>query len=179
MDIKMSKNGLLFILMLLTATTLACSSTNVRTDFNRGSDFVLLRSFGWIQEPLPPPVPQGSPRLVLDNGKLRLMIEKSITYELTQNGFKLGLYGPPDFLIAYHAVSSGGVDISNWPYEHFSENADLHNYDKGTLIIDVINTESRRLIWRGSASNVFGGKGQPRKKIALAVREILKKFPPN
>ena len=54
-------------------------------------------------------------------------------------------------------------------------------YDEGTLILDIVDAESRTLIWRGSARAEVSATVAPETREARvreAVRRILEQFPP-
>ena len=53
-------------------------------------------------------------------------------------------------------------------------------YDKGTLVIDVVDKKYKQFVWRGAADTVVRGKGdkeQAEKNIRKAVDEIFKQLP--
>jgi len=49
---------------------------------------------------------------------------------------------------------------------------------KGTLVIDVLEASSRRVVWRGWAKDTLSPEGDPRTEIFAAVSEIFALFPP-
>jgi hypothetical protein len=54
-------------------------------------------------------------------------------------------------------------------------------YDEGTLVLEIVEQESQKLIWSGSATDRVNFSLSPEKEeaeINEAVREILKDFPP-
>jgi len=54
-------------------------------------------------------------------------------------------------------------------------------YREGTLVLDVVDTGSDVVVWRGSAQAELGGSGDPvtrQARIQEAVRRILERFPP-
>jgi len=54
-------------------------------------------------------------------------------------------------------------------------------YDKGTLVIDIVNKKTHQRIWSGAAESVVRGKTEQEKReqnIKKAVNDIFKKFPP-
>lgn len=49
----------------------------------------------------------------------------------------------------------------------------------GTLMVDIFDRHSKKLIWRGTASNVLSGKVENNeKKLQKSVQEMFKNFPP-
>lgn len=53
-------------------------------------------------------------------------------------------------------------------------------YNKGTLVIDVVDKKYKQFVWRGAADTVVRGKGdkeQAEKNIQKAVEQIFKQLP--
>jgi Domain of unknown function (DUF4136) len=49
----------------------------------------------------------------------------------------------------------------------------------GTLVLDIFDTESKKLIWRGKASEVLSEKPEKdEKKLEKALADMFKHFPP-
>lgn len=54
------------------------------------------------------------------------------------------------------------------------------SYEKGTLVIDVVDKKYKQFVWRGAADTVVRGKGdkeKAEKNIRKAVEQILKQLP--
>jgi hypothetical protein len=60
-----------------------------------------------------------------------------------------------------------------------NETTEVINYRTGTLVLDMYDTNSKRLIWRGTASDTVDKKPEKNeKKLEKAVDKMLDKFPP-
>jgi hypothetical protein len=58
----------------------------------------------------------------------------------------------------------------------------VREYDEGTLLLDVLQSGSGALLWRGSGVATVREKSTPEKRtkrINAAVKKILERFPPN
>jgi len=73
-----------------------------------------------------------------------------------------------------------------WPYSYgyygFWAGAprtyvDVNNYTEGTMILDFVDTRTRKLVFRGTGRAVVGGPESNARKIAEAVEKIVAKFP--
>jgi hypothetical protein len=53
------------------------------------------------------------------------------------------------------------------------------DYMDGTLVIDMYDTKTKRLLWRGSAEGVLSYRAETNKKLEKAVAKMLEDFPPN
>lgn len=55
----------------------------------------------------------------------------------------------------------------------------IKEYDQGTLVIDLIDSANKKLVWRGLATGVITGKQKDMEKtINEAVKAVMAKFPP-
>jgi len=55
----------------------------------------------------------------------------------------------------------------------------VDSYEVGTLVVDMFDTYSKKLIWRGSASDVLTGKpDKDEKRLEKAVEKMFEHFPP-
>lgn len=58
----------------------------------------------------------------------------------------------------------------------------VHEYEEGTLILDIVEPLNRDLLWRGSAEAKVDRQvsaQRKQKRIKKAVKKILSHFPPN
>ena len=56
--------------------------------------------------------------------------------------------------------------------------ADL-TYTVGTLVVDLFDTNTKKLIWRGSASDTLSSKSDKNiKKLNMDVKKMFDRFPP-
>ncbi|MBI4971682.1 MAG: DUF4136 domain-containing protein [Candidatus Omnitrophica bacterium] len=91
-----------------------------------------------------------------------------------------------DFLMTYHNVLQQKMSfqtIGNYgwtePY-YFQPQTYSYYYTEGTLIIDIIDRQSEKLVWRGTSVRVVS-ESTPEaldRKINEAVSQLLEKFPP-
>src|SRR5213594_2852269 len=59
--------------------------------------------------------------------------------------------------------------------------ADLHDYTTGTLVVDLVDPASNKLIWRGVATEALGINPNPEKvskKVLKVTRSMFRDFPP-
>ena len=117
--------------------------------------------------------------------------------ELDAKGYRRSPTGAPDFWVLYGAAIRQKSDYSKlnggsgyapawgrglWADEELGKRGlYVRTYEEGTLIIDVVDAATSRLVWRGSAQAEVSGTNTERKKEARlrsAVRRILARFPP-
>ena len=55
----------------------------------------------------------------------------------------------------------------------------VENIPIGTLVVDMFDTPTKKLIWRGTATDALSDKPEKNeKKLEKAVEEMFKHFPP-
>jgi hypothetical protein len=94
--------------------------------------------------------------------------------------------GTPDLLVHYHANVANRIDVNRidrqFGYCYDVEcSARVIDYQAGTLVIDVVDARSNRVIWRGwaqtSVESVIGHPDRLSRMINDAVARMLARFP--
>ena len=94
--------------------------------------------------------------------------------------------GPPDLRIHYHANISERIDIDRLDRDRGYCTGEgctppVVNYEAGTLVIDVIDARTNKLIWRGWAQNTVKGMLENQdtmaRQIDEAVTRMFTRFP--
>jgi len=164
---------------LLAATTLlvaACSSVATNYDYDTSYDFTKLKTYAWARAV---GQPEASP-LVLER------IRAAVDAELGKRGYtRVGKEA--DFLVATFAGRQSRIQVTDWGYRYgppgywYHGGIDVYQYEEGTLILDVVDGKSKRLVWRGTATSTIDPSATPEKrteKINAAVAKVLERFPP-
>lgn len=187
----MSKLPLLLPLLFLTA----CNSLSVRTDYDPQVDFSALQEWAWIK-----PVTTVLPDKDAESQLASQRIKSAVEAELASKGFvQVQDEAQADFLVAAHAAVTreydsafvndyygyGGYDAGDWDYGYgygFGFGAPVvYEYEQGTLGIDMVAPEGRKVMWNGTAKGVFHRKNSVEKREKLVrdtVAKLLAKFPP-
>jgi hypothetical protein len=135
----------------------------------------------------------GAPRL--DNEILEKRIRTAVDKQLAARGYRRQSTGTPDFRVAYHVALKKKLAVSTmnsyygyragwgWSYGTVAAGVEsyTYEYEEGSLVIDIIAADTRRLIWRGSAQAEVNRTARPEKKQAQideAVAKMLERFPP-
>ncbi len=181
------------ILALMAAIGLAvsgCVGFQVTQDYDPATDFSGYRGWYWL-----PPSPSGDRRV--DNDLVDARIRRAVESALSARGFRKTSKGEGDFAVGYHVLIEGKIDVRtvNNYYGYgpgwgryggrvgsgYTETY-VDQYEQGTLIIDVVDTGSRKLAWRGSTSARVQqtAEGEDRaERVHEAVDAILAEFPPS
>jgi hypothetical protein len=168
---------------------LACAGVDVSQDYDTAADFSGLRSFDWFPGGRPA---SGDPEV--DSPFLDRRIQDALVRELGSRGFIKVEDRTPDFFVNYHVsvrqkLSSSGMSVGygvgswgSWGGVGVGVGTpSVRSYDEGTLVIDVIDAESKQLLWRGTGSQAVKSSPKPHETTAAvdrAVAAILAQFPP-
>lgn len=70
--------------------------------------------------------------------------------------------------------------FDGWLWGGFGESyTTVEHYSVGTLVVDIFDTHTKKLLWRGSATDVLTGKpNKDEKKLEKAVSKMFDHFPP-
>lgn len=162
-----------------------CSQITVRADHDPSANFGALHTYAWRPEPQ-----QGVADPRFDSTLIDKRVRAAIDRVLASKGYRAAAPGTTaDFLVGYHAVvrqKTSAQTINRWyGYRlggwHGGPQTYVHDYEEGTLLIDVIDPATMELLWRGSGTGVVDPKASPEKReqrINDAVERILADFPP-
>jgi uncharacterized protein DUF4136 len=168
-----------------------CGRYHVRTDWQPGTDFTRLGTYAWRSRDDAMP---RDPRV--DNDLFETRVRDAVDDELRAKGYRL-VDGPADFEVAWDAWIQPRSDVTAFPSWGFGfggfhggpgfwglgVGSDIYvdQYDEGTLILDVLDPATGRLLWRGSAESRLRENGTPEertRRVRDAVHAILERFPP-
>jgi hypothetical protein len=181
-----------FVVLAFAALTLAaCAGSRVATDYDANARFDTLQTFAWLD-----PVLEDVEDPVLDSQLLTRKVQRAVADALLQRGYSRTEHpADADFLVTYHTASRerlrdrGGFSIGlgigrPWRHGYGSMHVGdgyfprIEGYQEGTLIIDVLDAESRDLLWRGWVRNTVETRNYTDEAIMAAVNEIIAEFPP-
>lgn len=179
--------GILSLLLLLNG----CSTMQVNVDYDQTVTFDNLQSYAWV-----PGTPEKSNNPKLDSDTLlHDRIQGAINSWLSVHGYQQKPLQQADFLVAYRVIVEDKTSVTvlndyygypmGWRYGYYrpygTQRTYVYDYQQGTIIIDIVDPKTRKLMRRGSASDEVREKTTPEKrqqKITEAVDAILKNFPP-
>jgi len=160
-----------------------CATMNVSSHVRSGIDFTRYHTFEWGPADA---LPTGDPRLDQDpffKDQLLGAVEK----QLALKGYERSTAGTPDLLIHYHASINRRINIYGVDREHgycYDEECRtwVVDYEAGTLVLDLVDTRTNRVIWRGwaqdSVEDMLNDRDRMAKKIDQAVTQMLALLPP-
>lgn len=164
------------------------------SDWDTSANFGTLRTFSWApgQQPL-----TGDPRID-NNSLLDQRVRQAVDTVLVSRGYQK-TDSAPDFWVSYSAAIESKINAFSVPsygystpyidpyggvrynYSGWNGGTSITQYDEGTLIIDIADAKTKRLIWRGSVSDVVDPSRPPAKRqqiIDQAISKAFAEFPP-
>ncbi len=167
----------------LCALTLsACASTmGAGSHVQTGLRMSQYRTYDWGPADA---LPTGDARLDKDPD-FQDHLEGAVEKQLAGKGL-VRATGAPDLLFHYHASIDTRIDVGRTEREYGScQAADCQSwvvdYEAGTLVLDVVDARTHRLIWRGWAQDrvapMLGDRDRMREKINEAIGRMMASFP--
>jgi hypothetical protein len=185
-----AKNILIILSLIAASTFIGCETPmKVRHDFPRGTDFPGYQTYIWVPQP-----PYRSSDFRAVGPTIANAIVSAVERELAAKGYQKGTAFTANFVVGYVAARNRKLesnDINDYfilPTTFYSSPSEApqpemitHEHDEGTLVIDVGDVRTGKLMFRGGAQARLSGNPSPEKssqRINEAVTAILAPFPP-
>ncbi|MEJ2719694.1 MAG: DUF4136 domain-containing protein [bacterium] len=170
--------------VLVLASLAACAGgIEIQTDFDSTADFAAYETWNWVPAPAEE---TGDPGV--DDPIARARIRGAVEDELNRRGYRK-VANAPDFLVNYYTALKDEITATEiqdyydrWQFSEFpTDYTYTYTWHRGTLMLDLIDAETKRLVWRGIAQAEVNLNDPPEKKkerIGRAVARMLEEFPP-
>ena len=180
------RNVRVLVALALATLTTGCSSIRLNHDWDRDAPFSSYQTFAWIEQR--PAAADGNARTALvQNDLLHKRIQSAVTEELEAHGLRPDPDNP-DLRVVYHTGIEDKINVTDWGYSYSYDywgyggrDIDVYQYEEGTLVVDLIDSETTELVWRGWATGTVDRSASPEKRdyrIAEAVHKIMSRYPP-
>ncbi len=147
---------------------------DVKTDYDHHADFGTYRTYSWANVQTKDP-------LWVDR------IKRAVNQELTAKGWMMVPSGGDASLVAIettHEKQTLDTFYDNlgggWRWGGFGDaTTTSETYKVGTLVVDIFDAKTKKLLWRGSSRDTLSGKPeQNEKKLNKGVMKMFDHFPP-
>jgi hypothetical protein len=109
----------------------------------------------------------------------------TIEKELAAKGFRQAGGGEPDLLVHYHANVSQKVDVyeADRAHGYCYENCEARvaEFEQGTLVVDIVDRRTNKVVWRGWAQDTMTGvidnQGRLEKQVDEGVTKMMRLLP--
>lgn len=154
-----------------------CATMNVSSHVERGVSFVDYVTYDWGP---PDNLPVGDPRL--DNNPLfNDYLQGAIEKKLAAKGFDRAKAGQPaDLLVHYHASVNQKLDVygvdTRYGYCYANCEPQVVDYELGTLVVDIVDARTKKVVWRGWAQEAMNGIIDNQERLEKQVDEGVTKM---
>jgi len=178
----------LFMVLVISAGFSACSSTKITSDYDNEADFTKYQDFhylGWAEH---------SDQILNDLDKAR--IESAFADEFARRGIKFVDQSEADatvslFLVVdqktsttaytdYYGGMGYGYGYPAWGWGGGMGTTRYQEYDylDGTLVVDVFDAGTKKLVWQGVASGTINENTKSREeRIKRVAAQIMDQYP--
>jgi len=171
------------LVILVIAVAVTASAMDIYVDFDRSGRFSWYKSYAYVETE--------ETSLQGHNDLMHSRIKTTLLDTLSQGRMKVN-DEDPDLYVTYHAGSQSAIKADpvsfgvgfggGWARDPYwggvgVSTAKTSTYEQGTLIIDFWEAETKKLVWRGVAVDVFSDNpDKADKKIAKAIEKMIKKW---
>jgi hypothetical protein len=169
---KMKRQALQLLIPMIAGVGVLLAA--IKTDYDHNADFSRYKTYSWISA-------KGSDELwserIMQDVDAQLMAKGWTKVEsggdATVSAF--GRTHNEQSLETYYTGFGGG-----WRWRGFGDATTVvENTPVGSLVVDVFDGSSKKLIWRASSTETLSSKpDKNEKKLEKAVEDMFKKFPP-
>ena len=154
----------------------------VSSHVDRGINFARYRTYDWGPADA---LPTGDPRLD-KNPFFKDHVEGAVEKQLAARGLEMSSWGTPDLLIHYHASINQRIDVNRLDRRYgycYGVDClpDVIEYEAGTLVLDIVDSRTNRVIWRGWAQDtvegVLNNEDEMARQINEAITRMLARLP--
>ena len=195
--------GTILLVGFILAGAVGCATVSVTYDYDPEADFSKLRTYDWQ------PIPKKGKAQTFVIKRIRTAVANELEakgFTRSENpDFRVALhggkerkvdvqewgyvYGPRDYYRPHPGygypgpgpVRPGYPGRAGFDVVEYRSGTDVYEYEEGTLIIDIVDSGKKELLWRGSATGVIDPAAGPEERtqeINNIVGQILANFPP-
>jgi hypothetical protein len=157
------------LLLLAVSSTLAAKGVSV--EFDRSADFSSFATFR---------LDEGTPAR---DSEIQHKIQQAVARELSARGMQAA-DDAPDLLVLTHVlIDRQSLDLLSdeayWEFVTGITSVNAYDLRAGTLVVDLIDPGTKRVVWRGIAvEKVRGNAAKIERKIDKIVGRLLGQYPP-
>jgi hypothetical protein len=154
-----------------------CATTTGSSHVDVSLDFTKYHTFEWGD---PDVFPVGDPRLDRNTTFLDYL-QGAVEKQMATRGYEHSATGRPDLLIHFHASIDHRLEIAATDARHGYCLDDacrngVQEYEAGTVIVDVVERATNKLIWRGWSQRSVDGVLDNRDRLVRMVEEGVAKM---
>lgn len=191
------KNVQLILAVISLSALSACSSMKSSSDYDPAINFSEIKTFAWVEQ-------KSEDNSYHLDGLMDQRVRAAVDNQLSQKGLKLTNAETADVLVNYLTKVDKKINVdtfnTNYGYNPYgygynpygygygwgmsramNTQTTVREYEVGTLILDMVDRESGRLIWRGTVADTIRNDNTPNERVGIvneAVASMLMAYPP-
>jgi uncharacterized protein DUF4136 len=167
------KSQVMSALILTLLVTSGAFAQKVTVEFDQSADFTRYKTFAIRDGQL------NSRNPALNSELVKKRIEADIVKGLTAKGLTM-VTGPSDLNVRYRFGSARKIETEAYPagWRGFGRRIVRVPYAEGTLVIDLRDSSTRSLVWRGISAEEKSDATKIEGKLNDMVRKSIEKYPP-
>jgi hypothetical protein len=175
----MKIKNVVFLLIGMIVFAGTASAQQVKTDFDRSANFTQYKTYSWEQV---------KTKDALDAGRIKSAVNAALA---TKGWTQVDSGGDVSIVAMEIAKNQQTLNTfydgfgGGWGYRRFGgggfgeATTTTDTYKVGTVVIDLFDTKTKQLIWRGSESDTLSNNSDKNiKNLDKGVEKMFKKFPP-
>jgi hypothetical protein len=153
-----------------------CATLMVSSHVERGVNFTGYVTYDWGP---PDNLPVGDPRLD-NNPFFNDYLQGAIEKKLAARGYERVEKGTADLLVHYHASVNQRLDVytvdQRYGYCYGSCEPQITDYEQGTLVVDIVDARTNKVVWRGWSQDTMNGVIDNQERLEKQVDEGVTKM---
>jgi len=174
-----------YIVMCMSLVALAAGYAwaKVNFDYDRAVDFSGYSTYGWMER-------DNSVESQLPE-HLLIRLQRVTEEVMAEKGFDPAPAPPQtDLLLTFYYGDKDELQINHvaygayspWGYGYWSGfnygYTEVRSYKKGTLVLDIVDARTHKLVWMGILEKEIRSSDPPGKRMQKSITKLLKNFPP-
>lgn len=175
-------------ILALASLLAGCATMKIQTEFDPEAPFAQYKSYAWLDAK---PGPDDPPPIRSETARLNVM--SMVDGHLAKRGLaRVKADAGPDLLVWITGSKDRRVEVATYGYTYAASYAygyggiamtapvtEAHTYTEGTLLLDLVDAKSKRLVWRGAATDTLDGSTASMSQVNEALTKILAEYPPH
>jgi hypothetical protein len=143
------------------------------TDFDPQTDFLKFKTFMLRQGQIESKAPE------LNSPLVRKKIEDSIRSQLEAKGMT-EVQNRPDLVVNFRFGAANKRQVESFPAGRWGRRRRIETFrfTEGTLVINLMDTEGRDLVWRGIYRDDESNPGKISNKLPDDIKKLFSDYPP-
>lgn len=166
------RNIFFFLLFLVAA---GCSSVYVQNDYDTEFNFAKFKTYKIVNKTSTKAEAKLPTSLEFNR------ISRAVDKVLAKRGY-VKKEIEPDFIVVFHTSVEKKLSVETTNYRRWQglwiSESEVREYKQGLLILDVVNRETKNVVWRGWMKGVEENRGIVQEEIDEMITGLLAGYPP-